>query len=119
MRAARMMVRSALLATALMLTLAAPARAGDVDKGGNLYASRCLFCHGAAGKGDGPGAAALKPAPTNFTTPDYWKTAQIETMKAVIANGKPGTGMVAFKSSVSPEQIDDLVAYLHTFRPAQ
>ena len=119
MPSASLPLRAALLAAALALVPVAPARAGDTQKGQALYAGRCLFCHGAGGKGDGPAGAALKPPPTNFTSADYWKTATIETMKNVISNGKPGTAMLAFKSSLSPEQLDDLVAYLHTFKPAQ
>ena len=96
---------------------AAAAHAGDAATGAGVYASRCAFCHGATGKGDGPAGGALKPAPTDFTAAAYWKAATIETMKAAIANGKPGTAMVAFKSTVSPEQIDDLIAYLQTLKP--
>jgi mono/diheme cytochrome c family protein len=113
------LVRSGLCTAVLTLVLTSPARAGDAEKGQDLYASRCLFCHGATGKGDGPAGAALKPPPTNFTSADYWKAARIETMKDVVANGKLGTAMLAFKSSVSREQIDDVVAYLQTFKPAQ
>jgi len=111
-----LLIPCGLVATALML--AAPVHAADVQKGQGLYASRCLFCHGAAGKGDGPAGAALKPRPTNFAAPEYWQAAKIDAMKEVIANGKPGTAMVSFKASVSPEQIDDLIAYLQTFKPA-
>lgn len=113
-----MMVRGAFLMAASWLLLATPAHAAEAEKGKSIYASRCMFCHGAAGRGDGPAGAALKPAPTNFTSAEFWKTAKIEAMKDVIANGKPGTAMVAFKSSLKPEQIDDVVAYLQTFKPA-
>ena len=119
MLSAHRLVGYGLRTVALALACALPAHAGDAAKGQDLYSSRCMFCHGAAGKGDGPAGAALKPPPTNFTSADYWKTAKLETMKEVIVNGKPGTAMVAFKSSVSPEQIDDLVAYLQTFQPVQ
>jgi len=113
------LLRSYLLTTALALVLVPVAHAGDAEKGHTLYASRCSFCHGAAGKGDGPAGMALKPPPTNFTSTEYWKVAKIEAMKDAIANGKPGTSMVAFKSSMSSEQVDDLIAYLQTLKPAQ
>ena len=106
-----------LLATCLWLALGDPAQAANADKGRELYTSRCVFCHGAAGKGDGPAAAALKPSPTNFARADYWKQARLDTIKGVIENGKPGTAMVAFKASFNAEQIDDLIAYLRTFNP--
>ena len=107
-----------LLACGLALLLAAPALAADLEQGKNLYLSRCMFCHGETGKGDGPAAAGLKPAPTNFTTVEYWKTATTETTKGIIAGGIPGSAMLPFKAALSPEQIDDLVVYLQAFKPA-
>jgi len=115
-----MRCRSALLGLmiALCTLVATPqARAADSENGTLTFAARCAFCHGVAGKGDGPAGVALKPRPTNFTSAEYWKTSSIEHIKEVIANGKPGTPMVAFKGTLSPEQIEDLTAYLLTFKP--
>lgn len=44
----------------------APRRAPDVSRGRALYQSQCASCHGATGYGDGPAAAGLEPAPSNF-----------------------------------------------------
>jgi len=118
MRAAQRIASRGLLACLLALLVAVPALAADLDAGKNLYLSRCLFCHGQSGKGDGPAAAGLKPPPTNLTTPEYWKTATAEQMKGIIANGIPSSAMLPFKAALSPEQIDTLVTYLRTFRPA-
>ena len=104
---------------ALVLGLAAAAEAGDAEKGKLIYTSRCAFCHGAAGKGDGAAGAMLKPPATNLTTPEFWKTATAESMKSVIQNGKPGTAMVSFKASLNAEQIDQVVSHLQTFKPPQ
>ena len=35
--------------------------------GAEDFAAYCAGCHGAAGKGDGPGAAGLTPAPADLT----------------------------------------------------
>lgn len=112
-------VRIQLAGIAFVLSLVGVAQAGDAKKGKMAYTSRCSFCHGATGKGDGAAGAVLKPPATNFTNPDFWKTATPETIKTVIENGKPGTGMVSFKASLNAEQIDDLIAYLQTFKPQQ
>ena len=109
-----------LLATAaFVLSRAGVASAGDAKKGKMIYTSRCAFCHGATGKGDGVAGAVLKPPATNFTNPDFWKTATPETIKTVIENGKSGTAMVPFKASIKGEQLDDLITYLQTFKPQQ
>lgn len=115
--ARRLVLRCALIVVCMWLTRGEAARAASADKGRDVYANRCAFCHGAGGKGDGPAAAALKPPPTNFAAVDFWKRVNPETIKGVIQNGKPGTAMVAFKASLNDEQIDDLIAYLRTFSP--
>src|SRR5262249_33503707 len=64
------------------------ATAADAEKGKGLYASRCAFCHGASGAGDGPAGKALKPPPTNFTLAAYWNSTTPQTVKEAIQNGK-------------------------------
>ena len=108
-----------LAATTLVLTFTSAAHAGDAEKGKLIYTSRCSFCHGAAGKGDGVAGAALKPPATNFTTPEFWKTATAESMQSVIENGKPGTAMISFKASLTAQQIDQVISHLQTFKPQQ
>jgi mono/diheme cytochrome c family protein len=109
-------VGAVMAAIAFRLSLAGAAHAGDAKKGQLAYNSRCAFCHGASGKGDGPAAAQLKPPPTNFTTQDFWKDFTPATIKTVIENGKPGTSMQSFKTGLSTEQIDDVIAYLQTLK---
>jgi len=102
----------------LPLSLASVAQAGDVEVGQAVYATRCAFCHGTSGKGDGPAGAALKPSPTTFTSADFWKSTNLATIKASVENGKPNTAMVGFKATLSSEQIAALLAYLQTFKPS-
>ena len=82
-----------------------------------VYEQQCAFCHGIEGRGDGPAGSALRPPPTNFTSPSYWKTATLESVKASIINGKPGSAMVAFGKTLKPEDIDALAQYLRHFAP--
>ena len=105
-------------AVAACVTVTGTVSAVYIERGRSVYASRCAFCHGTGGKGDGPAGAALKPPPTNFASAEYWKMADAEGIKAAIADGKPGTAMVPFKAVLSPEEIDDVVVYLKTLRPA-
>jgi mono/diheme cytochrome c family protein len=107
------------LAAALVLAVAGAAHAGDAERGKLIYTSRCSFCHGAAGKGDGAAGVMLKPPATNFTTPEFWKASTPESMKSVIENGKPGTAMVSFKASLTAQQIDQVISHLQTFKPQQ
>ena len=116
--ARRLTRRFALFVICLCLPLGRSALAATAEEGRRLYASRCAFCHGTAGNGDGPAGAALKPPPTNFATTDYWKHATPESIKTVIESGKAGTAMVAFKASLNAEQIDALIAHLRTFNPS-
>ena len=40
----------------------------EPDEGGLLFAENCVACHGASGRGDGPLATSLDPAPADLTT---------------------------------------------------
>jgi mono/diheme cytochrome c family protein len=46
----------------------APARPIQSMAGVDTYKAYCAVCHGPAGKGNGPAAAALKKAPADLTT---------------------------------------------------
>src|SRR5262245_54688257 len=49
----------------------AAAQAGDAALGKKVYEVRCVGCHGADGKGDGPAAELLVPRPRDFTAGKY------------------------------------------------
>ena len=52
----------------------APSPAGPADLGAQVFAKRCVLCHGPDGHGDGPGAKGLKPQPRNFHDAAYMST---------------------------------------------
>jgi high-affinity iron transporter len=104
------------VACSCLVALADASHAADAQKGKELYDSRCSFCHGSSGKGDGPAGSALQPKPTNFADPAYWKNRSADMVRLMIVNGKPGTAMVPFGQSLKPSELDDLMAYMETFR---
>lgn len=93
------------------------AAGGDNSVARELYESRCAFCHGVEGKGDGVAGKALHPPPTDLSNPDYWKTATTEQVRDAIQNGKPGTAMVPFRNTLKPDQIEAVVEFVRTFAP--
>ena len=110
-------MRQGLIVVGVFLSSLSVAVAGNVEKGKQIYLSRCAFCHGETGRGDGPAGVALKPPPANFASAEFWKATPEQQMKDAIKNGRPGTSMVPFGTSLSSEEIDDLLAVLKTFAP--
>jgi high-affinity iron transporter len=75
-----------------------PAATPDLDEGGGLFAERCAVCHGPAGHGDGPAAAALNPKPADFHAEAVM--AALTPYKAfnVVRFGVKGTAMAPFET---------------------
>ena len=75
----------------------APRAAPDPARGKALYAKHCAACHGAEGRGDGPAAKGLEPAPSSFH--DLERMAQRSTygLYNIITLGVAGTSMAPFK----------------------
>jgi thiol-disulfide isomerase/thioredoxin len=84
------------------------------QRGELLYQVHCNRCHGPGGRGDGADAASLKTPPHDLaTTTSNWSEDRI---RQTIVEGKKGTPMLAFGSTFSDRQLDDLVAHLRSFR---
>jgi len=83
-----------------------------VAQGQTIYAEKCALCHGASGKGDGPGAAALEPKPRNHTEGAYMNAQTNEQLHEVIKNGKGQ--MPAWGATMSDQEIDAVIAYVRT-----
>jgi len=108
--------RAWMLATVTLLVSAHFAdAAGDPAEGAPLYKSNCLACHGAAGKGDGPVAAALTPPPADFASDPSKQKSEPELL-AVIRKGVPNTSMPPYESALSEPQLQDVLAYVLTLR---
>lgn len=100
-----------------MLLFAAPALADELSIGKQVYDTRCSFCHGVSGRGDGPAGTALQPPPNNFADKAYWANATDERMRSAIVSGKQGTAMVPFGTTLTPQEIDAVLVYLKSFKP--
>jgi high-affinity iron transporter len=76
----------------------APARVPDLSDAANLYQLNCATCHGEAGDGDGPQAAALDPRPTSFRDHVRQFERSVYGLYNTISLGVDGTGMPAFSN---------------------
>lgn len=75
-----------------------------------VFTKLCAACHGPAGAGDGPAAAALKPRPASFTDAQFQASRTDAQLTASITGGKPP--MPPFGKQLTAEQIRALVAYV-------
>lgn len=88
--------------------------ANSIGTGRTLYEQNCLSCHGRTGVP--PPGLDLNPYPLDLTVhvPQH-PDGQLYNF---IANGVPGTAMIAWKDAgLSEEQLWHLVNYLRTFAP--
>lgn len=99
-------------------TAAAPVQQTFDAKG--AFESVCATCHGKAGHGDGPGAAALNPKPANFSDPAFWSDKPDSVLIKAIREGGASVGksalMPAWGSLYNEEQAKALLAYLKTLK---
>ncbi len=75
-----------------------PAAAANVDKGKEIYTTTCVVCHGESGKGGSHGGPALTRALTR------------DAIANVVTRGR--NDMPPFGSALSPQQLNDLSAYV-------
>jgi high-affinity iron transporter len=73
-----------------------PRRPPDLARGRVLYQQSCASCHGAAGHGDGPAAAALDPPPIDFHDSARARQRSLYGLYNTITLGVAGTGMASF-----------------------
>lgn len=90
----------------------APEHTPNMAKGKKLFQENCTACHGATGAGDGPLAADLDPAPTNFL--DANRMAQLSTFALynTITLGVEGTSMASYEKALTSEERWDMAYYI-------
>lgn len=89
----------------------APTKWPLIERGKELFAVHCASCHGAQGKGDGPLAKALDPAPTNFHSAEKRENLAAFHAFNTIRLGLEGTAMRAF-DELNDDEVWDLAFYL-------
>lgn len=88
----------------------------NISNGEVLYNQYCASCHGAKGDGKGPAAAALKPKPTDFLDMAYMSMRSRVDHYESIMNGRSGTTMPSWKTTLSNKDIWDIIVYIeHLF----
>jgi len=88
----------------------------SVVRGGIVYRTYCVLCHGSDGRGDGRAAKMYTPKPANLTVSPFNDAYK----EMIIRRGGPGVGRSAFMppwgDELSDEQIHDLVSFLRELR---
>ncbi len=74
----------------------APKMTPDLAKAATLYAANCVACHGAKGRGDGPLAENMEPAPSDFYDEARMSARSIFGLYNTITLGVAGTPMQPF-----------------------
>jgi high-affinity iron transporter len=83
-----------------------------LDQGKVVYMGNCSGCHGMEGGGDGPFAAGMTPAPTNFKTATV-ATLSDNTIQQAVLVGK-GPVMRGYSTILTSADINALVLYLRS-----
>jgi copper transport protein len=94
-----------------------PPNTQSVSDGQAVFATDCVPCHGASGKGDGPVGLTLNPRPADLTQhaiPGVHTDAQLYQW---ISDGFPGSRMPAFRSVLSDTDRWNLVNFIRTLAP--
>jgi cytochrome c5 len=93
--------------------------AGEVSLalGKKVVEERCVLCHGADGKGDGPGAAALNPKPRDWTESGYMESKTDDQLYESIYNGKSAMPAWGKTGVLSETEIRSAIKYVRTFDP--
>jgi mono/diheme cytochrome c family protein len=86
----------------------------DVAKGKEIFAQRCVPCHGPTGHGDGPASASLDPKPRKFADPEWQKQVTDDYIEKIVKLGGAAVGKSAAMPS-NPDLTDpNVVAGLRT-----
>ena len=98
-----------------------------IAQGHEIYITRCSFCHGLLGDGNGPAAAYIDPRPRDFTLGTFkFRTTQSGELPAdndlfrTVSRGLTGTAMQSFdnefiKNGLTEDERWAVIADVKTF----
>jgi cbb3-type cytochrome c oxidase subunit I len=92
-----------------------PLSRDELTSGEKLFSVNCSMCHGQTGRGDGTGAGALYPKPTNFRQERPHRDYALE----VLERGVPGTAMPPWRDKLDAAQRHLLAGYVGTLYQSQ
>jgi mono/diheme cytochrome c family protein len=95
-----------------------PRDSGDaaVVRGGIVYRTYCVLCHGAAGKGDGRAAKMYTPKPANLTVSPFNDAYKEMIIRGGGASVGRSSYMPPWGDELTDEQVRDLIAFLRELR---
>ena len=93
-----------------------PAQTPGLARGASVYQGQCARCHGALGRGDGPDAAGLDPAPANLAAAVALRDASPLDFYRRVTVGVAGTAMPAYEQALSSDDRWAVALYSSTLR---
>ncbi len=96
--------------------------AENIEAGKRVYFTKCVWCHGVEGAGDGPGAVRLWPRPRNFNSGTFkirhTVSGQLPLIDVdlfdTVTHGLPGSAMPSWEGILTDEQRRDVLAFVTT-----
>ena len=82
--------------------------------GALLYHNYCSVCHGDKGDGKSRAAGALSTPPRDFTSEASRRELTRERIVLAVTHGRPGTAMTAWRSQLSPADIERVAGHVLT-----
>ena len=113
---ARMITRGTAVIVGAGLVLGTAVSLAHAEDGQAIYQKNCVSCHGAAGKGDGPAAKALKPPPGEFAT-TLASMGEADVGKFITDGGKAaGKKHPSFGGKLSDDQVKAVAQFVKTLK---
>lgn len=88
----------------------------QLARGADIFADKCVGCHGESGRGDGPDAASLSGAVGDLTDQANMATLSDDQMFVTISEGvgEAGDGMPGFADELSEDDRRAAISYVRT-----